>query len=80
MEKSVISILEEISQRRPQTLRGQDRLDSLNLDSLDIVTLIVEIDKAVAVTISPSDYADCEHVDDLAKRVHDAAGPRSAAA
>jgi acyl carrier protein len=80
MNKSVISILEEIAQRKPHTLRGQDVLNMLNLDSLDIVTLIVEIDTAFGVTISPADYAACERVDDLVKLVHDSAGPRSAAA
>jgi acyl carrier protein len=80
MDRSVISILEEVAQRKPHTLRGQDMLNSLNLDSLDIVTLIVEIDTAFGVTISPADYAACERVDDLVKLVHDAAGPRSAAA
>ena len=80
MAKNVVSILEEIAQRKPHTLRGQDVLNSLHLDSLDIVTLIVEIDTAFGVTISPADYAACECVDDLVKRVHDSAGPRSAAA
>ena len=80
MAKNVLSILEEIAQKKPNTLRGNEALRDLNLDSLDIVTLIVEIDTAFGVTISPADFANCERVNDLAALVRNAQGPRSAAA
>ena len=80
MDKSVVSILEEIAQKKPQALRGNESLNSLNLDSLDIVTLIVEIDTAFGVTISPAQYAHCERVDDLAALVGRLRTPGSAAA
>jgi acyl carrier protein len=80
MEKRVASIIEKIRELQPNTLHGNELLSALNLDSLDIVTLIVEVDAAFGVTISPEQIATCARIDDLAVLIRNEKPPRTAAA
>jgi acyl carrier protein len=80
VEKSVASILEKIRELPPKTLQGNELLSALDLDSLDIVTLIVEVDDAFGVTISPEQIANCKRIEDLANLIRSEKPPRSSAA
>jgi acyl carrier protein len=80
MDSSVTSILEKIRELQPKTLHGNELLSALNLDSLDIVTLIVEIDAVFGVTISPEQIAGCARIEDLANLVRNEKPWRSSAA
>ncbi len=80
MEKRVASVLEEILDLKPRTLHGSTPISTLNLDSLDMVSLIAEIDAVFGVTISPVQIADCERIDDLEALVKPGKSAHSSAA
>jgi acyl carrier protein len=80
MEKSIASILEEILELKPKTLRDNDILSSLNLDSMDTINLIADVDSVFGVTISPTNLADCRRIEDLANLIEDRRQRRSSAA
>lgn len=79
LDKMVTSILERILELKPRTLKGNEVLRELSLDSLGIVILIKEIDDATGVTISPGQFAQCERIEDLATLIQKEKGTRSAA-
>jgi acyl carrier protein len=66
-----LKLVDELLEVPPGTLRGDERLDELNMGSLAVIGFIGLVDEHFGISIPPRQIADCVTVNDLAALLGD---------
>ncbi|HEX5732555.1 MAG TPA: acyl carrier protein [Blastocatellia bacterium] len=64
-KREFLSLLEEVIEADPGTIKGTETLEELGWDSLSVLGFIASIDERFGVDISPKELNKCKTVSDL---------------
>ncbi len=64
-KREFLSLLEEVIEADPGTIKGTETLEDLGWDSLSVLGFIAAIDERFGFDISPKELNKCKTVDDL---------------
>ena len=64
-KREFLSLLEEVIEADPGTIKGTETLEDLAWDSLSVLGFIAAMDERFGLDISPKELNKCKTVDDL---------------